>query len=236
MASTYDAVQVGAKYTYKYSVFAIDRVGKRLLSYWHDIPLFADRKRATVNFVCEIPRNSRAKMEVVADVALTPIKQDTTSDGALRFYSKRIEWNYGMLPMTWEDPAHTWPTISGLPGDGDPLDVIEISKVPCEIGGVYEVKVLGAYALIDDGEVDWKILCIRCDAIDAHLVNGIQDVERMYPGELGRIKNWFRDYKLPKCQNAYGLGGHALDAATARDVINLTNSLYLASRREASER
>ena len=26
--------------------------------------------------------------------------------GALRFYPYNINWNYGMLPQTWEDPGH----------------------------------------------------------------------------------------------------------------------------------
>ena len=35
-----------------------------------------------------------------------PIKQDIKK-GKLRFYPYNINWNYGMLPQTWEDPAHT---------------------------------------------------------------------------------------------------------------------------------
>lgn len=27
--------------------------------------------------------------------------------GKLRFYPYEIYWNYGLLPQTWEDPAHT---------------------------------------------------------------------------------------------------------------------------------
>ena len=35
----------------------------------------------------------------------TPIKQDMKK-GKLRFYPYNIDWNYGMLPQTWEDPSH----------------------------------------------------------------------------------------------------------------------------------
>lgn len=42
-----------------------------------------------------------------------------------------------------------------LQGDNDPTDVIDISSRALP-QGVYRGKVLGAYALIDDGELDWK--------------------------------------------------------------------------------
>ena len=40
----------------------------------------------------------------------TPIKQDIKK-GKLRFYPYNINWNYGLLPQTWEDPAHTDPEL-----------------------------------------------------------------------------------------------------------------------------
>jgi inorganic pyrophosphatase len=40
------------------------------------------------------------------DEEATPIKQDVKK-GKLRFYPYNINWNYGLLPQTWEDPAKT---------------------------------------------------------------------------------------------------------------------------------
>ena len=65
-----------------------------------------------------------------------------------------------------------------MQGDNDPVDVVEIGSEQCERGGVYKVKPLGAYAMIDDGELDWKIVCIKADDPRAHLLNDIEDVER----------------------------------------------------------
>ena len=65
-----------------------------------------------------------------------------------------------------------------LQGDNDPVDVVEIGTVQCKQGGVYKVKPLGAYAMIDDGELDWKIVCIRTDDPKADVLNDIEDVER----------------------------------------------------------
>lgn len=47
------------------------------------------------------------------DEEKTPIKQDTKK-GKLRHYPYNINWNYGMLPQTWEDPAHKAEDIGGV--------------------------------------------------------------------------------------------------------------------------
>ena len=65
-----------------------------------------------------------------------------------------------------------------LQGDNDPVDVVEIGSEQLESGSVYKVKVLGAYAMIDEGELDWKIIAIRTDDPMAAYLNDIDDVER----------------------------------------------------------
>ena len=65
-------------------------------------------------------------------------------------------------------------------GDNDPVDVVEIGGTPLETAGVYSVKALGAYAMIDGGELDWKIICIRADHPLAPKLNDISDVERWH--------------------------------------------------------
>ena len=106
-----------------------------------------------------------------------PIKQDTKK-GALRFYPYNINWNYGFLPQTWEDPAHKNEGAGDVFGDNDPVDVVEISSTALEMGGVYQVKCVGAYAMIDDGELDWKVIAINTADPMAEKINDVEDVER----------------------------------------------------------
>ena len=73
-------------------------------------------------------------MEVATDEELTPIKQDTKK-GKLRDYPYNINWNYGMLPQTWEDPGHEHPEMKVM-GDNDPVDVVEIGSAALEMGSV----------------------------------------------------------------------------------------------------
>ena len=39
-----------------------------------------------------------------------------------------------------------------LQGDNYPVDVVEIGSAVCEMGGIYQVKPLCVYAMLDDGE------------------------------------------------------------------------------------
>lgn len=70
--------------------------------------------------------------------------------------------------------------VEAMQGDNDPVDVVEIGSEQLASGSVYKVKVLGAYAMIDEGELDWKIIAIRADDPMARHLNDIDDIER-YP-------------------------------------------------------
>ena len=74
------------------------------------------------------------------------------------------------LPQTWENPNEKHPAL-GCFGDDDPIDVVEIGASALEAGSVTPVKPLGVLAMIDDGELDWKVIAINAadehaDAID----------------------------------------------------------------------
>lgn len=59
--------------------------------------------------------------DLLQDEEKTPIKQDTKK-GKLRYYPYNINWNYGLLPQTWEDPDHQDSELGGVAGDNDPVD------------------------------------------------------------------------------------------------------------------
>lgn len=61
------------------------------------------------------------------------------------------------------------------------VDVVEIGETRRKIGDVLKVKPLGALAMIDEGELDWKIVAISLDDPKADLVNDVDDVEKHFP-------------------------------------------------------
>lgn len=224
VCASYTAVNKGETNTEAFRVY-FEENGKTV-SPWHDIPLYADSSKKTVNFICEIPKETDAKMEVATDEASNPIKQDMKK-GKLRFYPYNINWNYGMVPKTWEDPGVKNEEAGGVFGDNDPVDVVEIGSTQLAVG-VYPVKVLGAYAMIDDGELDWKVIAISTADPKASEVNDVADVERVFPGELEKIRVWFRDYKIPdgKPANSYGFNDECLSAEFAMGILEETHEFY----------
>nr|QKY15128.1 inorganic pyrophosphatase chloroplastic (IPY3) [Polytomella parva] len=220
---SYVNVVKGPKDSLEYRLFF--KQGEKVVSPWHEIPLF--NHDGSLNYICEIPRETSAKMEVATKESGTPIKQDVKK-GKLRFYPYNINWNYGMLPQTWEDPAHTHKVLNAA-GDNDPVDVVEISSVPHESGGVYSVKPVGVYAMIDDGELDWKVIAISSDDPKAPLVNDVADVEREFPGELDKILAWFRDYKIPdgKPANRFGFENKCLSRSETLQIVQETHEAYV---------
>lgn len=97
------------------------------ISPWHDIPFKGDGDG--YNMLVEIPKMTKAKMEVATKEEQNPIAQDI-KNGNLRDYHGPIFWNYGCIPQTWEDPNEEHPELKVF-GDDDPIDVVEIGSKVC---------------------------------------------------------------------------------------------------------
>ena len=194
-----------------------------------DIPLFTSREPKRVNFVCEIPKFSRRKYEIATKEVGNPIKQDEKKGMLREFKLGDLQFNYGCLPRTWENP-NVLHADTGFLGDDDPIDVCEIGLRPITTGSIVSVKVLGVLAMIDDEETDWKLVCIDANDPWADSVDDIEDVDRVFPGLLYTVREWFRNYKVPdgKPQNQFALDEHFMNAAYAYDVIYETHEAWAA--------
>jgi inorganic pyrophosphatase len=122
-------------------------------SFLHDLEPWVDRGAGTVRYVVEIPRGTHHKLEV--DAAKGCIVHDVV-DGAPRRVADPYPFHYGMLPRTLEsaDADDPW---TGVRGDGDPLDVVDLGRAAHSTGDVVTARVLGAVAMMDDGCTDWKL-------------------------------------------------------------------------------
>ena len=136
-------------------------------------------------------------------------------------------FNYGALPQTWEDPAHT-SADTGFVGDNDPIDAMEIGTQIFGTGSIVKVKVLGCLAMIDDGETDWKVICIAADDPLAPQLNDIEDVERVLPGYTSVMREWLRMYKTVdgKPMNEFALEEKAVGRDYTMRVIKETNEFW----------
>lgn len=228
-ATSLDVVteSVGEVSTTSYRL-AFKSLSGNLMSPWHDLPLYPTNEKNIVTFINEIPRGQQAKMEIATDEEHNPIKQDIKK-GQLRFYKYGPSLvNYGAIPRTWEDPGNLNPELN-VCGDGDPLDVTEIGAQVMPFGAVYPVKVLGTLALLDEGEVDWKIIAINVNDPMAEMINNVSDVEKLLPGRISEVREWFRLYKTAegKGENEYGYGGEAKGVDFALQVIEEAHQSWL---------
>lgn len=213
----------GEEGTNNYRLFFL--ANDKEISPWHDLPL-ASEVEGEYFMVTEIPKNTKPKMEIATKESLNPIAQDTKK-GKLREYHGPIYWNYGYLPQTWEDPEIEHPELK-VKGDNDPVDVVEIGSRAHEQGEIATVKVLGALAMIDDGELDWKILAISTDDPMASQLSSVNDVESKLPGYVSGIREWFRWYKSPdgKPLNSFGFDEQPVDTTGAIEVIEETHGYW----------
>ncbi|XP_011474367.2 inorganic pyrophosphatase 2, mitochondrial isoform X2 [Oryzias latipes] len=219
----------------------------RYISPFHDIPLIAESEKENdapakkaktdtevMHIFTTVETQSQLSTSYIATKEpLNPIKQDVKK-GKLRYVAnvfphKGYIWNYGALPQTWEDPNHKDEETSCC-GDNDPIDVCDIGTQVCSSGQVIQVKVLGILAMIDEGEMDWKVVAINVKDPDAKNLNSIEDVRRSRPGHLEATVDWFRKYKVPdgKPENSFGFSGQFQDKDFAIKVINLTHKHWRA--------
>jgi len=89
--------------------------------------------------------------------------------------------NYGTFPCT-------------LAGDGDPLDVLVLTRFPVAPGSLIRVRPVGVLRMIDRGEEDHKILAVPVGSVDA-TYDAIQSPEDLPAAELDRIHAFFQFYK-----------------------------------------
>jgi len=200
-----------------------------VVSPFHDIPMISSN--GVYNMVVEVPRWSNAKIEIDTKSPLNPLKQDVKK-GKLRYVANCFPhhgyiWNYGAIPQTWEDPNHT-DESTNCKGDNDPIDVCEIGHRIHNRGAVIQVKVLGVFAMIDEGETDWKVIAIDVTDPLAENLNDIHDVDKIMPGFLKATVEWFKIYKMPdgKPANEFAFNGEPKNKEFAENIIAGTHESW----------
>lgn len=220
------SVSIGSKFTANYKQYLKLSNGE-LGSYFHDIQLDLNDKERTINMITEVSRWSNGKFEISKELEFNPIVQDV-KNGKVRFVHNLFPYhgyihNYGAIPQTWEDSTAN-STILGtemLKGDNDPLDCCEIGSKLLNTGELSKVKVIGSLALIDDGELDWKVIVINTEDPMASKVNDLNDVNTFFPGLLEATREWFRNYKIPagKPPNSFAFDGDYKNTEETMEII-----------------
>jgi len=193
-----------------------------MFSCWHDLEFAAStQQKYHVTGVIEVTKGTTAKFEMSKETVYNPVFSDVhTKNGAkkLRNYGVAPIFNYGYIPQTWEDNRTK-------NGDGDPIDLIDVGQHPDTakpILAVCDYLVLGCLGLIDQKEIDYKVLCIEINEALADGIANIDDFRKKYPGKISEIRQWFRDIKTfdGKPANTYMEGVDYFDADETMAIIH----------------
>lgn len=102
----------------------------------------------------------------------------------------RVLYGPMFYPVNYCDVPGTWNS-----GDNDPLDAILFSSKSIVPGALVKGRVIGALEMIDNGEVDHKIVCVN--AKDPRF-DHVEKIEDLTPYQRKDVTTFFELYKIPQ--------------------------------------
>ncbi|HKZ66966.1 MAG TPA: inorganic diphosphatase [Chitinophagaceae bacterium] len=139
---------------------------------WHGAN-YGEKAPQKVNALIEIPQGSRAKYEV--DKATGLLKLDRVIYSSFHYPA-----NYGFIPQT-------------LGQDNDPLDILVLCSQSIHSLCLVEATVIGNMQMIDNGELDDKIIAVAAKDPSVNHYSRIEDLPEHF---LLELRNFFEQYKV----------------------------------------
>lgn len=139
---------------------------------WHDVDI-GDQFPKIIPAVIEVPEGSKTKYEL--DKASGLIKVDRVLYSSVHYPA-----NYGFIPKTYCE-------------DRDPLDILVLGQSSVYPLSIMMVKPVGVMKMIDQGEMDDKIIAVHADDPE---YNHYQSIFELPPHRMTEIKRFFEDYKV----------------------------------------
>ncbi|QED23435.1 inorganic diphosphatase [Candidatus Deianiraea vastatrix] len=133
----------------------------------------------------KVPDEVNVIIEVAAGSA--PVKYEFDKDSGAIFVDRFIQTpmfypaNYGFIPHTLAD-------------DGDPVDVMVITRYPLAVGCVIPVRPIGLLYMEDESGKDEKIIAVPKAKSDPYYkdINELADLPETF---VNQIKHFFERYK-----------------------------------------
>ncbi len=116
-----------------------------------------------------------------------PVKYELDKESGTMFVDRFLHTamyypgNYGFIPHT-------------LSGDGDPVDVLVITRLPVMPGAILRSRPVGVLLMEDDAGVDEKIIAVPHAKLYPYHDN-VEDLEQIRPILRDKIAHFFTHYK-----------------------------------------
>jgi inorganic pyrophosphatase len=155
-----------------------------------------DYQNGIVNTVVEIPQGSFLKVEWDRQRAAFMLDRVEPS-----IFAKPV--NYGFIPQTLDE-------------DGDELDSLVVCAEPIPTGVWLQAKVIGVLNFEDDGEMDYKIVCVPADDRNTgDSISSLADLGERWQQKISEHFAHYKDLKKPGSTKVLGWG----DVEAAKKVI-----------------
>lgn len=156
---------------------------------WHGIELF--ESESMVNAFIELVPSDKVKYEI--DKTTGYLKIDRPQK-----FSNIFPSLYGFLPRTYSDTlvaSHANNKIgnSQLTGDHDPIDICVLTESTINHGDILvNARPIGGFRMIDQGEVDDKIIAVLKDD---PLYGEVRNLSECRESVVNRLRHYFLTYK-----------------------------------------
>ncbi len=153
-------------------------------------------EQGEVNTVIEIPKGSTLKIEWDREHAAFTLDRVEPA-----IFAKPV--NYGFIPGTIDE-------------DGDELDTLLVTDEPVPTGVWLKAKVVGILNFEDDGEMDYKIVCVPADDRNTgDSITTLDDLGSRWKQQIEHHFTHYKDLKKPGSTNVMGWG----DIDDAKKII-----------------
>lgn len=166
---------------------------EKKVDYYHLPSKFAEK---SFNAVIEIPAGTNKKYEYDKESQSFIIDKKDGKERVIDFLP--YIGNYGFIPSTYSDPKNG--------GDGDAIDVLVLAEY-LPTGTVLAIKPIGLIKLIDNDEIDYKIIAVPSDVKYQILsVNNYNEFSNRFPEIKTIIELWFLNYNKTETATINGWG------------------------------
>jgi inorganic pyrophosphatase len=150
-----------------------------------------------INTVIEIPEGSILKIEYRRETGTFEIDRVEPS-----IFPKPA--SYGFIPQTLDE-------------DGDELDTLVVCDEPIPTGVHLQVRIIGIMNFEDDGEMDYKVICVPADdRTTGDRIKTLDDLGERWKQKVQFHFEHYKDLKKPGTTKVTGWG----DAEEAKKIIH----------------
>jgi len=161
---------------------------------YNNLPLYSESN--ILQAVIEIPAGTNHKIEFNKKELIFEVDTRNGNERVINFLP--YPGNYGFIPSTYSNPKKG--------GDGDALDILVLCE-SLKTGTVIEIIPIGVLKLIDNEELDYKIIAIPSNK-DLQIIkaNNYADLSENYPEVKSLLETWFLSYDKSESAKVNGWG------------------------------